>query len=116
MTSPDQRTSDLETVDANSVAFVVATGMQQRGLYTIHKDDATETFTITGNPPEADLRSLKQDDLKKLSELIGSPIYPDWSSAVQALGPSRDSDRLWPWLLLAVLAVYAVEAWFVRQL
>jgi hypothetical protein len=116
MTSPDQKTSDLETVDANSGAFVVASGMQQRGLYTIHKDDVRETFTITGNPPEADLRSLKTDELKYLGELLGSPIYPDWPSAVQALGPSRESDRLWPWLLLAVLVIYAVEAWFVRLL
>jgi hypothetical protein len=114
--SPDQKASNLETEDANSIAFVVATGMQQRGLYTIHKDDARQSFTITGNPPEADLRSLEPEEMKKLGDLLGSPIYPDWSSAVQALGPSHESDRLWPWLLLAVLAIYAIEAWFVRQL
>jgi len=116
LTPPDRKASGLETVNANSIAFVVATGMQQRGIYTLHNDGARQSFTITGNPPEADLRSLKPEEMKRLGELLGSPIYPDWLSAVQALGPSHESDRLWPWLLLAVLGIYAIEAWFVRQL
>ena len=118
LTDPDLAENRLETIESSGRTFLVAEEVTRRGKYQLEGRTSghKESFTAIGVAPEADLRTLEGDQRKELESTLGAIVYPDWPSAVKALGPADESVRLWPWLLLAVLALYMVETWFVRLL
>jgi hypothetical protein len=118
VTWPDFQETRTRSVASPAGNFVVVESPAQRGLYRLKGEPSghSETFTIAGACPEADLRTLDAEQRKRFETLLGTAIHPDWPSAVKALGPADESIRLWRWLLLAVLGIYLLETWFVRLL
>lgn len=117
LTSPGSGERKLGPTESAGRPFVVVEGLEERGPYSLSGPSGhVESFTVRGKPPEADLRTLDARQKKELESALGAPVYPDWPTAVSALGPSHPSARLWPWILLALLGLYLLETWFVRYL
>jgi hypothetical protein len=118
VTWPDSQETRTKSMASPAGNFVVVESPAQRGLYRLKGEPSghSETFTVVGACPEADLRTLDVEQKRLLETLLGTTLHPDWPSAVKALGPADESIRLWHWLLLAVLGIYLLETWFVRLL
>ena len=117
VTMPDQRKREVQPSEGPGGHFLVVDGLGQRGTYRVEgTSSSAETFTVSAEPPEADLRSLDGKERTELEELLGARIYADWPAAVSGLGAGNRLARLWHWLLIAVLGLYLLEAWFVRFL
>ena len=117
LVTPGGETRAVEPVEGPHGRFVVVDGASARGLYRLHAPDGQlETFTVKGRFAEADLRTLDQDQQERLGDLLGQSVYPDWPSAVKALGPADAERELWPLLLAVICALYLFETWFVRYL
>ncbi|MBI2194935.1 MAG: VWA domain-containing protein [Planctomycetes bacterium] len=117
LTRPDGREESVPLTESAGQNFVVLGDLSARGPWRLHGSSGhAQPFTVTGVPPEADLRTLGEAERRQIESLLGAPVYPDWPSAVRALGPPRAGNRLWPWLLIAVLLLYLVETRLVRYL
>ena len=122
--TPDGRSRAVEPVTWNRVSYVVLPAPATPGLYRLSGDGgddgtgdpALAHFTVRGELPERDLRSLDQAGLEKMAGALGAPIHPGWARAVVACGPADAFAQAWPWLLAAMLALYLVETRLVRIL
>jgi hypothetical protein len=115
--TPARTTQPLAPETWHNAHFLHLPGQPQPGVYRLSgTGGARDAVTVTGAPAEGDLRTLTAADQARLAEWLGSPLYPGWEAAVTALGPADAHRPLWPWLVLALLAIYLFETWFVRQL
>lgn len=86
------------------------------GVHRLRGGGHEEAITVQRAPAEGDLRTVTAATAERLATALGAPLYAGWPAAVQALGAADAQRPLWPWLLLALLALYLFETWFVRQL
>ena len=115
MTAPDLTETSAEVVQWNKRSFVVIDGLVDRGLYRLQDTSGrTDHFTIRGTVSEGDLRTLADDQRRRLAGLLGAPIHADWPAAVKSMGTDDAFFPMWPWVLALMLVLYVFETWFVR--
>ncbi len=122
---PNGRSRPVKPVTWRGESYVVLPAPVEPGLYRLSGDLGGDgaggeavlaQFTVRGEIPERDLRSLDEAGLEKMASALGASIHPDWPSAVIALGAADAFLEAWPWLLAAMLAIYLVETWLVQTL
>ena len=123
--APDGRSRPVKPVMWHQERYVVLPAPAAPGLYRLSGESggdgtggvtALAQFTVRGEIPERDLRSLDEAGLEKMAGVLGASIHPDWASAVIACGAADAFVQAWPWLLAAMLALYLVETYLVRTL
>jgi hypothetical protein len=116
LVGPDRSVRELAAAGAGKQRYVAVDKARQHGLYRIEGAGASNVaFTVQGEVPEGDLRSLTPEQQERLSAVLGAPVYGGWSAAVQALGSQDAAWPLWPWILVGMGCLYVFETWFVRK-
>ena len=110
--TPDQQTFELTPAPDGTVSFAP---IAQTGIYALSWDGpGGAADTTVGNPPRT-TRRIAANLLDPFESDIGAvPTLAIANAEVQA-APEREGNlvrRLWPWILLAALAIIMLE-WFV---
>lgn len=119
LTGPGGTRQQLAPVNWGEKAYIVLSAPPAPGLYRVGGEEdsgAAAHFTVCGTVPEGDLRSLTAAEGEAMAAVLGAPIHQGWGDAVAACGPADAFQAAWPWLLVAMLAMYLAETWLVRTL
>ena len=98
----------------------LVTQTDQPGIYTVNLPSATQRFAVNLEPNESKTAPLSLDELERL----GVPLKyqtPNPAREVEQKRRLLDSEmeskqKLWRWLILAALALLAVETWLAARL
>ena len=122
LTAPGGTVREVPTVDWEEQRFVLVDAPGAPGEYRLAGATASANgneeahFTVRTDVVEGDLRPLAGPDSKRLAAALGVPVYMGWAKAVEALGPDDAVFAQWPWIVVAILAIYLFETWFVRRI
>lgn len=110
VTNPAGARTTLKPVIGAQGAVVTLPRPERAGFYRLSVAGGTQdVFAINRDPAEADLRSLTREQVLKLIPIRGITWIGMNEDLVSALTRSRQGVELWRYLLIAALALMALE-------